>query len=391
MRTILKTLAGVMVLASCAVYVPAVTDPDPAPDTIPVPVTEVTIETAPPETLPDGSPVIVTAPPTTVEETTTTPPTTVPEVSTTVLNPTTTVSTTVPNLPAPGRPSVSGTVPGNQIEVPSGDNTGNFRVFCGYSHFNYDDSIVKPNQPGASHLHVYFGNQGSDANSTAASLLSSGESTCNGGILNRSSYWVPAVLDASGNPLVPTGNIIYYKSGYQGVDPGRGKEDIVLPNGLKMIAGSATATAPQQHVNWGCSTDPFGFPTNTTNQVIPFCPEGSTLHASIGFPQCWDGVNLDSPDHKSHMAYGTYGVGCPASHPVPLPEISYHIDWRIPAGGTTGWHLSSDMGQPGGLTFHADYIAAWDPVTSETWLTNCTRANADCDVSTIANGVDLAR
>ena len=26
------------------------------------------------------------------------------------------------------------------------------------------------------------------------------------------------------------------------------------------------------------------------------------------FPQCWDGVNLDAPDHKSHMAYG-WGQG----------------------------------------------------------------------------------
>lgn len=312
-------------------------------------------------------------------------PATTSTTSTTVA-PTTTVA---PSLPVPGPTAATGTVPGAHIDVPSGDDTGNFRVFCGYSHFNYDDSIVKPGQPGASHLHVYFGNQSSNGNSTAQSLLGGGSSTCDGGALNRSSYWVPAVLDASGNPVVPVGNMVYYKSGYQGVEPGNGKEDIVLPNGLKMLAGSATATSPQSVVYWTCNSTAFGVNGSVYGRVMPACGEGQYLHAVIGFPQCWDGLNLDSADHRSHMAYGTYGVGCPASHPVPLPEITFNIDWRVGPGGTTGWHLSSDIGQQGGLTFHADYVAAWDPVTAETWLTNCTRVNADCHVGTIAEGVNL--
>ncbi|KAJ4303951.1 hypothetical protein N0V88_001552 [Collariella sp. IMI 366227] len=47
------------------------------------------------------------------------------------------------------------------------------------------------------------------------------------------------------------------------------------------------------------------------------CKEG--IMANHRFPTCWDGVNLDSPDHQSHVAYpenGTFAqdAACPASH-----------------------------------------------------------------------------
>ena len=51
---------------------------------------------------------------------------------------------------------------------------------------------------------------------------------------------------------------------------------------------------------------------------------------SIMFPQCWDGVNLDSPNHKSHMAYGAGwpDKGCPSTHPVPLAQITQNFRYR---------------------------------------------------------------
>lgn len=50
---------------------------------------------------------------------------------------------------------------------------------------------------------------------------------------------------------------------------------------------------------------------------------------------CWDGVNLDSTDHKSHVAYSQGGGGatgggnCPSSHPVKVPQIMYEIMWNV--------------------------------------------------------------
>jgi len=47
---------------------------------------------------------------------------------------------------------------------------------------------------------------------------------------------------------------------------------------------------------------------------------------------CWDGKNLDSADHKSHISYpasGTMESGgpCPASHPVKIPQVMYEVMW----------------------------------------------------------------
>jgi hypothetical protein len=60
------------------------------------------------------------------------------------------------------------------------------------------------------------------------------------------------------------------------------------------------------------------------------CPGG--IRATIIFPSCWDGVNLDSPDHRSHVAYapgvrsdGLAGDKCPSTHPVRIPQVMYEI------------------------------------------------------------------
>jgi Domain of unknown function (DUF1996). len=36
------------------------------------------------------------------------------------------------------------------------------------------------------------------------------------------------------------------------------------------------------------------------------CPGG--IRTTVTFPTCWDGRNVDSPDHKSHVAYPKDGV-----------------------------------------------------------------------------------
>jgi Domain of unknown function (DUF1996) len=274
------------------------------------------------------------------------------------------------------------------IERPSRDGTGNFRVICNWSHMNYDDPIVYPGRTGVAHLHSFFGNTGANAFSTASSLLASGNSTCQGGTLNRSSYWVPSILDASGQPVAPDGNMIYYKQGYQGLT----RDQIVstLPNGLEMLAGDPTNSADpgdNRVVHWSCSTLSW----RGRQASIPECPAGQLIKAEINFPQCWDGKNLKSADHKSHLAYGGWQVGCPASHPVGLPAVAFNVQWVVPVGGTTGWRLSSDMysGGPGGYSLHGDVIMAWDTTTSSAWLNNCVKQNADCGVGQITDTSSL--
>jgi hypothetical protein len=69
---------------------------------------------------------------------------------------------------------------------------------------------------------------------------------------------------------------------------------------------------------------------DTSNFPAKTCPGG--IRATVIFPTCWDGKNLDSPDHKSHMAYVPNravlaGANCPTTHPIRVPQVMYEIMW----------------------------------------------------------------
>ncbi len=284
----------------------------------------------------------------------------------------------------------------NATPVPrAGDGVGAWRTNCGFSHMNFDDAIVYPGQQGVAHLHTYFGNTGSNYTSTASSLVSSGNSTCTGGILNRTSYWVPAMIDTrDSRPLTPLPLAAYYKVGYTG--PGN-QAIQSFPQGLRMIAGNSRATTPQDTtvVHFQCHWNGGHGPISAT--IPGDCPAGSALYTNIEFPQCWNGINLDSADHKSHMSYPVNGQ-CPTTHPIAIPHITYNVVYPVSADGDTAhWRLSSDMnGVPPGTTNHGDWFAAWrgDPSVSndyipQVFVENVLNLGLDGGTSMLGDGREL--
>jgi hypothetical protein len=273
------------------------------------------------------------------------------------------------------------------------DGTGQFRMTCSFSHMNFDDPIVAPGKPGGSHLHVFFGNTGIDAMSTQSSIENSGNSTCAGGIANRTGYWVPAVVDTrDGAPQTPIDILVYYKS-----DPLPGSRTQPFPRGLRMIAGDPKATGATSAIDWGCLKADG---SERRGAAIPaICAVGDTVEMTVNFPPCWDGVNLDAPDHKSHMAYpvgdpsSPTRMGCPPSHPVQLPVITEKVRYRVlEAGSTARWRLSSDRydtSLPGGYSAHGDWFNGWDVATERAWVDNCLKAGRDCHGYLLGDGRTL--
>ena len=258
---------------------------------------------------------------------------------------------------------------------------GQFRTRCQFSHLAYDDPIVFPNQPGAAHLHMYFGNTEVNAHSTASSLLNSGGGSCQGGELNRSAYWIPAVFDDNDDVRIPYDFVAYYKTD---------RPDLVeeMPNGLKMVTNSAAATPK---VKWSCARNRDVNLEYNIGSSMPSCDNGDMVKASIAFPECWDG-RLDSADHKSHLSYMKQG-SCPSSHPRVIPTVTYNIYFQHD-GNTADWYLSSDRmhgaaQHQNGTTLHADWFGAWNEDVVDEWNTNCLQAQVSCHVGPISNDVKL--
>ncbi|MES2944885.1 MAG: DUF1996 domain-containing protein [Pseudomonadota bacterium] len=279
-------------------------------------------------------------------------------------------------------------------EQPTPSDIGAFRTGCQFSHMAFDDPIVYPGQPGKSHLHTFFGNKKTNANSTAQSIATTGKSTCRGGTINRSAYWVPSMIDTrDGRPLTPMfESNFYYKTGY-GV-PAASIQ--AMPAGLRMVAGDAKGTPdmPSGAALYACIWD--GGNSNWSNS-IPSCPKigFSWLIQGVDFPQCWDGVNLDSPDHKSHMSNPVDVLAnntghCPSTHPVAIPAIAYQILYEVKVSDETKyWRLSSDnydKTKPAGYSGHGDWFNGWKSRIVDVWVKNCDRAQMDCHSHLLGDG-----
>lgn len=294
------------------------------------------------------------------------------------------------------------------------DPVGAYRQICGAGQLLYDDPIMKPGQPGKSHLHQFTGNTGATANSTYASLRQSGASTCNWTgngkyAAQRSPYWVSAVLDGHGNVVQPNFNSVYYKqipkSSSQCGAPNAATNKIGIcvgtPNGVKLVTGILPDGSPPpanmrtdsgRPVYLYCSgTGSVG--THVANlpalrSASPTCP---TLNFVVSFPSCWNGKQ-DSADHVSHVAYkkrdSTTGREvCPLTHPYLITAIRLDYQYKTDAN-FADWKLASDMdpAKPAFYSLHGDVWIAWDDAVLDEMEAHCINMHLDCNGGNLGSG-----
>jgi hypothetical protein len=317
---------------------------------------------------------------------------------------------------ATGRGGVPGILPLNDMAA--------FRIDCAPGQLLKDDPLVLPGQSGASHLHQFWGNTGTNAGSTYASLRTSGQSTCDGDTnapINRSSYWAPAMMVGPGMALKPDHVLIYYKrfaatSPYC-TDPKAPGICVDLPNGIRFVtgynmktmSGGPNDTRPYQWDFNFMGFDCYGSEDGTVPGIAgeyhtikavadAGCPVGARLHVSIDAPSCWDGHNLDSADHRAHIVYPIgddlgFGRQCGPDHPFVIPLMSVQLFYNTDAAFAAGkWHLASDEMMPGvepGTTLHMDYWEAWSPTAKATWMTHCINAPSSCSGGDLGDGTAI--
>jgi Domain of unknown function (DUF1996) len=285
---------------------------------------------------------------------------------------------------------------------------GTFRTACEFSHFAYDDPLLYPGQPGAAHLHMFFGNTDVNAYSTYRTLRDSGSGTCNGIELNRTGYWAPALFDARGNVRVPERIIVYYKGYGQANGESRtypARAAMITKQGSQDVHRTPTSRGGTlgiyEQLTFQCTDQYRSTPREPFGNTIPVCTpraNRAVLEMHIKFPNCW---NRQDPSQPANWGLSTtadwFTSDC--GDRATFPNIEYLIAYPLePGESTAGWYIASDVDpttrkitKARGSSSHGDWWGAWNPAINKQWIDNCVNFKDDsqphgCGFGYLTNG-----
>lgn len=292
------------------------------------------------------------------------------------------------------------------------------------------DPIVNPGQIFSPHVHQIVGGSSFNVTMDPMTIDPPKNSKCTSCkmVEDFSNYWTASVYFRSpengtfkrvpqmangrlnGTLLEQEGGItVYYMQPFSG----RNKKVTVMKPGFRMISGNPTIRTKQTGALVNChrclsksertmggngapcsSGDTAAFPTKP-------CPGG--IRVTVIFPSCWDGKNLDSPDHQSHVAYAPGGSlagdQCPASHPVRIPQVMYEIMYDTSQFADPKYFqdgkqpLVYSFGDTTGFGAHGDYLFGWEDGSLQRAMdalgTNC--FSETCPALKLQSGEDLIR
>ncbi|MFE7765611.1 DUF1996 domain-containing protein [Streptomyces sp. NPDC057438] len=282
--------------------------------------------------------------------------------------------------------------------------TGSFSTDCGVNAgglFNSDNVIVAPGvSNGAHHFHDYVGNQGNSAFASDEDLATADTSCENQG--DRSSYFWPVIRLQNGtaeqDANSPGGGIegnvgeIVTPKQVTMTFEGSPRGDVTeMPRLLRIITGDAKAFVngtANANASWSCT----GFEDRQLKDKYPLCPAGSDVVRTFKFQSCWDGRNIDSANHRTHVAFAAADGSCGAGFKA-IPQLVQRIVYDVDApslqdGGRTSPLFAVDafpeqLHKP--VTDHGDFINVFDEDLMRE-MVDCINDGRECDAADIGGG-----
>ncbi|MFF8274925.1 DUF1996 domain-containing protein [Streptomyces lateritius] len=253
----------------------------------------------------------------------------------------------------------------------SGASRGTFSTDCGRNEngkFNPDNVIVAPGvSNGAHHMHDYVGNQANDA-FAGDDDLARGRTTCrNQG--DRSTYYWPVLRlqngqdedDAEADGGGKDQNVGEIQTPAQVTLNFVGSpvsKVTAMPRFLRIITGDAKAFTngdANANASWSCT----GFEDRQLKDKYPICPEGSKVVRTFRFQSCWDGRNIDSANHRTHVAFADPASGRCGDGFRAIPQLVQRIVYDVPPGpGFAVDSFPEQLHKP--VTDHGDFINVFD-------------------------------
>ncbi|MFI1954495.1 DUF1996 domain-containing protein [Streptomyces xinghaiensis] len=274
--------------------------------------------------------------------------------------------------------------------------TGTFTVECGVNEnkiFNTDNLIVAPGvDNGAHHTHDYVGNQGVDAFASNDDLANAETSCSEQG--DKSSYYWPVLrvqdgtqeFDAEQQGGGLEGNVgrilAADKAEIQYVGSPTGKV-VAMPKFLRIITGDAKAFTngtANANANWSCT----GFEDKVQlADKYPICPQGSSVVRSFAFQSCWDGQNIDSANHRAHVAFADAEGNCGNGFKA-IPQLTMRLVYDVPAPIIENGQVRNPYAVDGfpeqlhkPITDHDDFINVMDEDLMDE-VVDCVNAGRQC-------------
>ncbi|KAK2807899.1 hypothetical protein FQN50_005141 [Emmonsiellopsis sp. PD_5] len=280
------------------------------------------------------------------------------------------------------------------------------RFACSQLVVERTDPLVQPGENPSVHLHQIIGGNSFNITMEPVEYDPATQSTCTSCSFpqDKSNYWTAVLFfkraDGKYKRVPQIANSGLHNNGGMDVYYIPSGTVTSFPRGFRMLAGDAMAsTAPptaQGNICFRCWNAPDentfvgGAPCTGSDSIdIPSSRDCYMLRQTIIFPACWDGVNIDSPNHQDHVAYSgvgaTGGGACPGTHPVKVPQVMYEIMWDLrefqadeslwPTDGSSPFVLSNNMG---GTAAHGDYVFGWDDGVLQKAMDNRCNLNTAC-------------